>query len=57
MILNFFSQIHNRAIDAFVTKDRKSMTKMMEPLSDSHNLNFEFIDLSIPLNNRLGRLF
>ena len=55
--IKLFSQIHNRAIDAFVTKDRKSITKMMEQLSDSHNLNFEFIDLSIPLNDRLGRLF
>lgn len=55
--IKLFSQIHNRNIDAFVTKDRKSLTKMIEPLSDSHNLNFEFIDLSIPLNDKLGRLF
>ncbi|MFD2550542.1 hypothetical protein ACFSQP_01815 [Bizionia sediminis] len=55
--IKLFSQIRNRNIDAFVTKDRKSLTKMIEPLSDSHNLNFEFIDISIPLNDKLGRLF
>ncbi len=55
--IKLFSQIHNRNIDAFVTKDRKSLSKIIKPLSDSQNLNFEFIDLSIPLNDKLGRLF
>lgn len=55
--IKLFSQIHNRAIDAFVTKDRKALTKIIEPLSGSHNLNFKFIDLSVPLKDRLGRLF
>lgn len=55
--IKLFSQIHNRNIDAFITKDIKSLSKMIKPLSDSHNLNFEFIDLSIPLNDKLGRLF
>ena len=52
-----FSQIHNRKIDAFITKDRKSLAKMIQPLSDSYSLNFEFIDLSLSLNDKLGRLF
>ncbi len=30
---------------------------MIEPLGKSHNLKFEFIDLSIPLNDKLGRFF
>lgn len=55
--IKLFSQIHNRNIDAFVSKDRKALTKMIEPLSASGKLNFEFIDLSIPLNDKLGRLF
>lgn len=55
--IKLFAQIHNRKIDAFITKDRKSLTKMIEPLSDSKKLSFEFIDLSIPLNDKLGRLF
>lgn len=55
--IKLFSQIHNRKIDAYITKDRKSLIKMISPLSKSHNLNFEFIDLTIPLNDKLGRLF
>ncbi|MDE0472754.1 MAG: hypothetical protein OXH57_12520 [Ekhidna sp.] len=55
--IKLFSQIHNRNIDAFITKDRKSSTKMIEPLSESCELSFEFIDLSIPLSDKLGRLF
>jgi len=55
--IKLFAQIHNRKIDAYITKDRKSLGKMIEPLGISHNLNFEFIDLSISLNDKLGRLF
>jgi len=55
--IKLFSQIHNRKIDAYITKDRKSLGKMIKPLGKSHNLKFIFIDLSIPLNDKLGRLF
>lgn len=55
--LKLFAQIHNRGIDAYITKDRRSLSKMVNPLVKSHNLNFEFIDLSISLNDKLGRLF
>lgn len=55
--IKLFSQIHNRKIDAYITKDRKSLSKMIEPLRKSNNLNFEFIDLTISLNEKLGRLF
>jgi predicted nucleic acid-binding protein len=55
--IKLFSQIHNRKIDSYITKDRKSLSKMIEPLGKSHNLNFEFIDLTIPLNDKLGKLF
>lgn len=55
--IKLFSQIHNRNIDAFVTKDRKSLRKMIEPLSNSYDFKIEFIDLSIPVNERLGRMF
>ena len=41
--IKLFSQIHNRQIDAYITKDRKSLGKMIEPLGKSHDLNFEFI--------------
>lgn len=55
--IKIFAQIQNRKIDAYITKDRKSLSKMIEPLGKSHNLKFEFIDLAIPLNDKLGRLF
>jgi predicted nucleic acid-binding protein len=55
--IKLFAQIHNRHIDAYITKDRKSLSKMIEPLGKSHNLKFEFIDLSTQLNDKLGRLF
>ena len=55
--IKLFSQIYSRNIESFISKDRKSLTKMIEPLSNSHNLKFEFIDLSVSLNDKLGRLF
>lgn len=55
--IKLFAQIHNRDIKAYITKDRKSLSKMIVPLKKSHNLSFEFIDLSIPLIDKLGRLF
>ena len=55
--LKLFAQIKNREIDAFITKDRKALSKMIIPLKDEKNLNFEFIDLTTPLNEKIGRLF
>ena len=54
--LKLFAQIHNRRIDAFITKDRKALSKMVAPLK-SKGLNFQYLDLTIPLNEQLGRLF
>jgi len=54
--IKLFAQIKNRKIDAYITKDRKSLTKIIDPLKKSHPLNFEFIDLAIPLNEKLGKL-
>jgi len=55
--IKLFAQIHNRKIDAYITKDRKSLVKMIDPLEKTQNLNFEFIDLAIPINEKLGKLF
>lgn len=55
--IKLFSQIYNRNIDAYITKDRKSLTKIIRPLLDFYSLKINVIDLSIPLNDRLGRLF
>jgi len=55
--IKLFAQIHNRKIDVYITKDRKSFKKMIEPLKNEFDLKFEVIDLTIPLNSKLGRLF
>lgn len=55
--LKLLAQIHNRGIDAYITKDRKSLSKMIKPLEQSYGLDFAFIDLTIPLNEKLGKLF
>lgn len=55
--VKLFAQIKNRKIDAYITKDRLSLSKMIEHLNQSHLLRFEFIDLAVPLNDKLGRLF
>ena len=55
--IKLFAQIQNRKIDAYISKDRKSLGTMVKHLESSHSLNFEFIDLAIPLNEMLGKLF
>lgn len=54
--LKLFAQIHNRAIDAFITKDRKALSKMIEPLKNK-GLSFQYLDLTMQLKEKLGRLF
>lgn len=54
--LKLFAQIHNRGIDAFITKDRNALPKMILPLKNK-GLNFQYLDLTIPLKEKLGRLF
>ena len=51
--LKLLGQIHNRKIDAFITKDRKLLKTMITPLKKSIDLKFEFIDLSTPLHSWL----
>lgn len=55
--IKLFAQIHNREIDAYITKDRKSFAKMIAPLKEEFNLKFKSIDLTIPVNEQLSRLF
>ena len=55
--LKLFAQIQNRGIDAFITKDRKSLPKMIDPLKANKGLNFEFYDLTVPIKDVLGLLF
>jgi predicted nucleic acid-binding protein len=48
-----FAQICNREIDAFVSKDKKSYEKYIQPISEHTTLKckFDFIDLTIPPEN------
>jgi hypothetical protein len=54
--LKLFVQIHNREIDAFISKDRKALSKMIKPLKNQ-GLSFQYLDLTVPLNEKLGNLF
>ncbi|WP_158210747.1 PIN domain-containing protein [Myroides phaeus] len=55
--LKLFAQIQNRNIDAFITKDRKALSKMILPLKEHKGLAFKYFDLTVPLKDILGRLF
>ncbi|AJW61542.1 PIN domain-containing protein [Elizabethkingia bruuniana] len=55
--LKLFAQIKNRNIDAFITKDRSALPKMINPLKENKGLHFEYLDLTIPLRDKLGLLF
>ncbi|MEH7888460.1 PIN domain-containing protein [Elizabethkingia meningoseptica] len=55
--LKLFAQIKNRGIDAFITKDRKALPKMIKPLKEHRGLHFEYFDLTIPLRDKIGLLF
>ena len=55
--LKLLAQIKNRKIEGFITKDRKALPKMIEPLREHKGLVFEYLDLTIPLKDKLGKLF
>lgn len=54
--IKLFAQIHHREIDGFLTTDQDSL-KMIDRLRKSHQLKITFLNFSIPLNERLGKLF
>jgi len=43
------SQIANRNITHYITKDRKSFKELIQPVTQAGLLNVEFIDLSVSL--------
>lgn len=51
------AQIFNRKIDAYITKDKKSFGKIIEPIMKNKGFNIELLDLEIPLNDYKGELF
>ena len=55
--LKILTQIQNREIDAYISKDFTSFKKMITPLNKLGLLNVEFIDLTTSLNEQIGELF
>jgi len=51
------AQIFNRKIEAYITKDRKSFTQIINPLKLSKKFSLELLDLEIPLNVYKNELF
>ena len=51
------AQIYNRKIDSYITKDKKSFTKIIQPILANKGFNIELLDLEIPLKDYLGELF
>jgi predicted nucleic acid-binding protein len=55
--VKILAQIKNREIDAIISKDVESITKYINPLTNSNLLTLRFIDLNKRLNEELGELF
>ena len=51
------AQLFNRQIDAYITKDRKSFTQIINPLQQVKNFTVQLLDLEIPLKDFKGELF
>lgn len=50
------SQIYNRAIESYITKDRKSFSEIIKPVVDATGLQIQLFDLAIPLSNYKNEL-
>ena len=51
------AQIFNRKIQGYVTKDKKSFVKIIQPILKSKGFNIELLDLEIPLKDFKSELF
>lgn len=51
------AQLYNRKIDGYITKDKKSFTKIFRPLQEKKGFTIELLDLEIPLKSFKGELF
>lgn len=51
------AQIFNRKIQGYVTKDKKSFVKIIQPILKSKGFNIELLDLEIPLKDFKRELF
>jgi predicted nucleic acid-binding protein len=55
--VKILAQISTKKIDAIITKDSKSKSKYVTPLTDAGMLSMKFYDLDNSLNSTLGLLF
>lgn len=55
--VKILAQISNKQIESIISKDTKSISEYINPLSGKTSLQLKFIDLNIPLNQCLGQLF
>lgn len=55
--VKILAQTHNRNIDAIISKDAKSYSNYVKPLTDLNLIQVKFFDLNNPLNAVLGQLF
>jgi len=51
------AQIFNRKIDAYITKDKKSFDKIIQPILKSKAFNLRLLDLEVTLKVFKGELF
>jgi len=51
------AQIFNHKIDAYITKDRKSFTQIIQPIMSAKGFQIELMDLAISLKDYKNELF
>lgn len=51
------AQIYNRKIDAYITKDKKSFSQIINPITTAKQFSIEFLDLEIDLKAYQNLLF
>jgi len=55
--IKIFAQLATKKIDAIISKDVASVQQYIQPLIKANLLNVLFLDLNVPLNTKLGKLF
>lgn len=51
------AQIFNRNIKGYITKDKKSFSQIIHPITQTKGFNITLLDLEIPLSEFKGELF
>lgn len=51
------AQLYNRKIEGYITKDRKSFSQIIKPITELRGFSIELIDFSFSLKEYKGELF